>query len=270
MSWWELAEMLQLQRVTRNVGQCSPWVPSTRPARPTAWPYPMPRALKYQKITPLEKSAFPWLFFCASHYHRVALISAARAAHSPSSGTAVAADIYFFPPKPNIRVPASLLLGERAPHFASGEKQWSGSAFLEEFVVFCWVDGEEPPAPSCTGMAQLLCHLLLIYHQDLSYTLRDGREGCPNCTDSALSSGAFTWEEQASFPSAPGQKYLRASPCERRNPQCSPSCPCSQLAGKQPAPSDTKAQEHSVPAPFFFSRQRLLGCPHAPCAKPGA
>lgn len=210
MSWWELAEMLQLQRVTRNVGQCSPWVPSTHPARPTAWPYPMPRALKKQKISPLEKSAFPWLSFCASHYDRVAVISAARAAHSPSSGTAVAADIYFFPPKPNIRVPASLLLGERAPHFASGEKQWSGSAFLEEFVVFCWVDGEEPPAPSCTGMAQLLCHLLLIYHQDLSYTLRDGCEGCPNCTDSALSSGAFTWEEQASFPSAPGQKYLRA------------------------------------------------------------
>lgn len=143
-------------------------------------------------------------------------------------------------------------------------------SILEEFVVFCWVDGEEPPAPSCTGMAQLLCHLLLIYHQDLSYTLRDGREGCPNCTDSALSSGAFTWEEQASFPSAPGQKYLRASPCERRTPQCSPSCPCSQLAGKQPTPSDTKAQEHSVPAPFCFSRQRPLGCPHAPCAKPGA
>lgn len=136
---------------------------------------------------------------------------------------------------------------------------WFG--ILEEFVVFCWVDGEELPAPSCKGMAQLLCHLLFIYHQDLSYTLRDGREGCPNCMDSALSSGAFTWEEQASFPSALGQKYLRASSYPRRIPQCSPSCPCSLLAGKQPIPSDTKAQEHSVPAPFYFSRQGPPGCP---------
>lgn len=68
----------------------------------------MPQALKYQKISPLEKSAFPWLSFCASHYDHVAVISTARAAHSPSSGTAVATDIYFFPPKPNICVPASL------------------------------------------------------------------------------------------------------------------------------------------------------------------